>query len=155
MIYVGIDPGLKGGLASINEKGYGEYVISMPDSFELAVILTRWHEEIRIKHLFLEKAQPMPKQGVTSMFNYGHHNGVIEGILKVLGIPYSLIPPKQWQKEMFIGTKATDEPKKRALAAANRIFPKQKFLASLRCKKPHDGMIDSLLLAEYCRRKII
>lgn len=154
MIYVGIDPGLKGGIAFISDKGE-EYVIVMPSLFELASIISQWDDDFKIKHVFLEKAHPMPQQGVVSMFNYGHHCGIIEGILTAFGIPYSLITPQKWQKEMFIGTSTAQQPKDRALAAANRIFPKQKFMASLRCKKPHDGMIDSILLAEFCRRKII
>lgn len=156
MIYVGIDPGITGGIAYVSNKRE-EFVIPMPDFFELRNLLERWGDDtdLGVMYVYLEKAQSIRGNGGSAMFTYGHHNGLIEGLLRTLRIPYSLVPPKQWQKEMFVGTKSTDAPKQRALAAANRIFPKQNFLASLKCKKPHDGMIDSILIAEYCRRKII
>lgn len=160
MIYVGIDPGQKGGVSFVSKVAEFTAAESMPKTPNgLIALITAWNEDYQIQHAFIEKAQPMRKkgksQGVVSAFTYGYQSGGIEMLFKMLKIPYSLIPPKEWQKEMFVGTKATDEPKDRALEAANRIFPKQNFLASLRCKKQHDGMIDSILIAEYCRRKII
>ncbi len=155
MIYVGIDPGQKGGVAFISEKGE-EFVIPMPSMSELNTLFMTWDEEFKIKHVFLEKSQAMPKQGVVSMFNYGEHFGTIQGILIAHALPYTLVPPKEWQKEMFKGTKQSiTDAKEKALEIVRRIFPKQKFLPTFRTKKPHDGMIDSILIAEFCRRKIL
>jgi hypothetical protein len=39
-----------------------------------------------------------------------------------------------------------------ALIAAKRLFPNQKLVFGDRATKPHDGLIDALLLAEYARR---
>jgi hypothetical protein len=114
---------------------------------------------IRIKHVYIEKAHPMSQQGVCSTFTYAHHCGEIMGILIANEIPHTLIPPQEWQKVMFLGTKpnagkAKRDPKARALEAANRVFAKKNsfWLRSPRCKKPHDGMVDAALLAEACRR---
>jgi hypothetical protein len=45
-----------------------------------------------------------------------------------------------------IDTKAT------SLIAAKRLFPDEKFLATTRSKVPHNGVIDAVLIGEYCRR---
>ena len=34
------------------------------------------------------------------------------------------------------------------------LFPDVSLLATPRCKKPHDGMAEALLMAEYARRKL-
>jgi len=160
MIYLGIDPGQKGGVAYICSKTRQSYVVPMPDIFEFNFLIDSWNIQHGIVHCFLEKAQAMPKQGVTSMFSYGQHFGQLQGVLVSHSIPFTLVKPQEWQKEMFKGSAektagVKKDPKERALEIVRRMFPKEKFLATMRCKKPHDGMIDSILLAEFCRRKII
>ena len=36
-----------------------------------------------------------------------------------------------------------------ALAAANKLWPQQKWIATNKSKVPHDGMIDAALIAHY------
>lgn len=150
MVWMGIDPGKKGGICTI-DKHHNIDVIPMPDAADLAPHL----KKAKAKHVYLEKSQAMPGQGVSSMFTYGVGYGIIQGILIAYKIPFTLISPKTWQKLMFTGTDATETPKKRALQAATRIFakPASFWLPTSRSKKPHDGMIDSALLAEACRRQ--
>jgi crossover junction endodeoxyribonuclease RuvC len=160
MIYVGIDPGQNGGVAFVDEKNAESFVIPMPDIFEFNDLILGWEADFGIKHVYVEKAQAMPKQGVTSMFTYGTHFGTLLGVLTAHKVPYTLVPPKEWQREMFKGTptkraEGMNKPKERALQIARRLFPKQNFLKTLRAQKPHDGMIDSILIAEACRRGIL
>lgn len=160
-LYGGIDPGLKGGVTFLDREGENKLMLPMPDIYEFRALLSRIHKAYQIKHVFLEKAQAMPRQGVSSMFNYGNHFGQLQGILISLEIPYTLIPPQEWQKQMFKGSKEKNsagvkiDPKVRALEIVRRLFPRESFLATLKSKKPHDGMIDSTLLAECCRRRIL
>lgn len=152
MIYVGIDPGKNGGVAYVSESGEVS-MVKMPTLPLFVSLLHDWHMEFGIKHVFLEKGQAMPGQGVCSTFTNGKHCGELEGALVVMNLPYTLLPPQSWQKEMFRGT-LTGEPKKRALCAATRLFPKETFRATTKAIKAHDGMIDAVLMAEYCRRTI-
>ena len=47
----------------------------------------------------------MPKQGVTSSFNFGHSAGVIAGVLASLEIPTLMVTPQRWKKRaVLIGT---------------------------------------------------
>ena len=102
--------------------------------------------------VYLEKAQAMPKQGVSSVFTYGDHFGQLQGILISLGIPYQLVTPQAWQKTMFAGTATTLKPKKRALIAATRLYPHQDWRAHEGCRVAHDGIVDAALLATYAWR---
>jgi len=157
LIYVGIDPGEKGGIAGVADNWL--IVEPMPDTHLLADVFDDWHKKHKIAHVFLEKGQAMPWHSRSSTFKYGHHCGFIEAVLYTLRISYTLIGPQQWQKEMFKGTNARQgkkkrNPKDRALESCSRLFPREKFLATARSTKPHDGMIDALLMAECCRRRM-
>ncbi len=93
----------------------------------------------------------MPKNGAVSMFNYGVHFGQLLGVITSLGIAHTLIPPTTWTKTMHVGTTKT-EPKEKSLQAVRRLFPGQKLTFGEKAKKPHDGLIDALLIADYGRR---
>lgn len=156
--WIGIDPGKQGGIGIIyddNNKDLDVVPMDTPQSFAFFIEI----EKPTIRHVFIEHAQAMPRQGVTSMFTYGEHFGHLQGILIAYKVPYTLVPPRNWQRAMFLGTKQKTgakkrNPKDRALEAANRVFAKKSsfWFKSKRCKKPHDGMIDAALIAEFCRR---
>ena len=76
--------------------------------------------------------------------------GCIRGILESRGIRHHRIAPQQWQKKMLVGC-AKGDTKPAALAKARQLWPQETWLASSRCSKPHDGMIDAALIAEYGR----
>lgn len=158
-MWVGIDPGQKGGIAFLDKKQNLNIHVMPESAGDLDKLLKVYKNSIN--HLFLEKAQAFKGQGISSTFSYAENYGVIQGILISNSIPFTLITPKEWQKMMFLGTKAKKgtkkrDPKERALEAANRVFAKRNsfWLRNKRCTKPHDGMIDAALLAEACRRMI-
>jgi crossover junction endodeoxyribonuclease RuvC len=90
----------------------------------------------------------MPKQGVSSSFKFGMSFGKALGILETLQVPYDLVTPHKWQKEVFDSASKQDT-KAMALDRARRLFPE--LTGSLRRKKDHNRA-DALLIAEYCRR---
>ena len=117
------------------------------DAGGIVEILTKYSKD---SHVFLEKAQSMPGQGVSSMFNYGVGFGTILGILAALKIPHTLVHPKTWCKVMHAGTTA-DDAKARSLEAVRRLFPSVPIIRP-RCTKPDEGYVDAILIAEYGRR---
>lgn len=151
-MYVGIDPGKNGGICFLNPAGGIEHISPMPCEKTLSGLLSC--SQI-IAHVALEKSQCFSGQGILSTFNYGIGYGKIQGILIAHQVPFTLVPPRTWQKHMIMKTKIKQDPKKKALASANRIFKKESsfWLPSKRHRKPHDGMIDSALIAEYCRKR--
>lgn len=158
MIYIGIDPGLKGGIAFLIQCCSHAVTLSMPiegkdvDISTLRAQVSAYSSEPR--HVFLERAQAFPKQGVVSSFNYGRLSGMIEGCVRALGIPVTLVHPAVWHRSMLQGVPKDLPPKQRALVAAERLFPNVDLRANAKAKKPHDGLVDSLLIAEYGRRQL-
>jgi crossover junction endodeoxyribonuclease RuvC len=156
MIVFGIDPGLSGGLAVVAAVSGISHVKKMP-TLPSGSKSKRVLDENAIKEWFgrsvscqavIERASAMPKQGVSSVFTFGTGWGLIRGILVGLGIPYTVVNPKEWQKEMLQGVPKSDT-KAASLIVAKRLFPQ---LAEQIGK--HHGMSDALLIAEWGRRKL-
>lgn len=152
---IGIDPGQKGAVVCIDSRGVVRWAHVMPDN---PAILSHYLDYGKSKgsplHVFVEKAQAMPGQGVSSMFNYGVGFGTILGLLVAKNIPHTLVQPRQWAKAMHVGTKA-QEPKKRSLEACQRLAPSLNLLATPRSKVAHIGIVDAYLIAEYGRRLLL
>ena len=154
MIVIGIDPGLSGGIAILQPGAF-------PEAFPMPTVSEgkkRGLDLQRLRGLLLgasmyaiEKAQPMPKQGVTSCFNYGKVYGVLMAMSWMNGSVIE-VRPQEWQREFGI-TRASGG-KERAISVAMKLFPGTSLLATERCRKAHDGMADALLIAEWCRRKV-
>ena len=143
MIYIGIDPGKNGGIAIIDSDG----VIAFPFSEERLLIeldgIAQEYECI----CYLEHVHAMPKQGVSSTFNFGMNFGFIQGVLKAYEIPYELVTPQKWKKEF-----SCTSDKNTSIEVCKRLFPGVNLKATDRCKKDHDGIAEALLIAEYGRR---
>lgn len=144
-VYVGIDPGKSGALALIFSDGYADVIPFDPAHY--AVVLG----ELRGTSVkcCLEKVGAMPGQGVVSMFNFGHNLGLIEGLLRANHIAYQLVPPQTWKKEFSLTS-----DKVKSIEVCQKLFPDVSLLATERSRKPHDGMAEALLMAEYARRKL-
>lgn len=150
-IYIGIDPGLSGAVAFIDE--YGALVIhDTPTAVvkgtrreyltpQMAALLTGVEGKAA-----LEQGIPMPRQASNTTYLMGKGGGLWEGILAASGIPYDLVPPQKWKKAMGIPPKS-DKGASRALAA--RLFPAY---SSLFARVKDDGRAEAALLAEYRRR---
>lgn len=170
MIIVGIDPGQKGGVVVLNENGdvLHQFVLKKKDDkFDLEDfidniknILLKWGDLSII--FVVEDVHSLFGMSAKSNFNFGKTCGMIEAtICSLYGKVYT-VTPKTWQKEMLKGIEVIKKPnsnkndvKAMSLKAQLNLFPDFNSLASTRCKKPHDGLIDALLIAEYTRRKIM
>ena len=147
MIYVGVDPGKKGGYAVIADDALcGIEVHAWEDDGFVA--LMKEMSKYRCAAV-VEKVGAMHGQGVTSMFTFGKSAGFIEGVLAAFGIGYQLIPPKTWKAEFGLNSDKAD-----SIAVCKRLFPGVNLLPNERCRKDSDGMAEALLMAEYARRKM-
>ena len=150
MTFIGIDPGAKGALAVV-QKGdvakmlIGVYPFSLESYRTVLADLKKSGEDLLAA---VEDVHAMPKQGVTSMFNFGVGFGFIQGVLSAFGIPFELVRPQKWKKEFSISDK------NESIAVCQRLFPDMSLLPSERCRVPSDGMAEALLMAEYARRKM-
>ena len=143
MIYIGVDPGKNGGIAIIDNDGAVAFSFSEERLLIELDSIAKEYECI----CYLEHVHAMPKQGVSSTFNFGMNFGFIQGVLKAYGIPYELVTPQKWKKEF-----SCTSDKNTSIEVCKRLFPGVNLKATDRCKKDHDGIAEALLIAEYGRR---
>lgn len=154
----GIDPGLAGAVATLNDGEPGP-ILDMPtrDATKTTgrqevheLILAEWVRSVVAAHpgayvcACIERVGATPnegrKQGGASMFNFGDGAGVVRAVFGTLRIPYTRVPPAQWKRHF--GLEKTEKDAARLLAI--RRFPS---MADTLKRKKDQGRADALLLA--------
>lgn len=158
--YMGIDPGAKGVVAIvapyINTK---EFVfISELNYYQLSEEFARIREQYPNIACVMEDVHAIFGSSAKATFNFGLIKGVLIGLLCANKIPFTLINPQKWQREMWehcdvVKDGSKTNQKATSLNCATRLFPNMDFRRSQRCKKPDDNLVDALLMAEYARRR--
>jgi crossover junction endodeoxyribonuclease RuvC len=147
MLVVGIDPGLRGGVAGLDlerrilwatetpvvkEKDKLEYDIA-----RIAALLRAAKPDLVV----LERVHSMPRQGVASTFLFGMGFGILRGIIGTLDLPIRLVAPQTWKAKLQItADKETSRNRASELFADCRHFWKL---------KKHDGIAEAALLAHF------
>lgn len=149
---LGVDPGLKGGLALFDAVGGKLVVMDMPvvtitkakktkHEVSAAMLAAALREFAPlIDRAFIEKVGAMPGQGVTSMFSFGRSVGTVEGVLAALSIPTYYVTPQTWQA--FVRIKGKEESRGRAA----QLFPA---FADQFTRAKDDGRADAALIAWF------
>jgi hypothetical protein len=146
IICVGIDPGLKGGVAIFN--GDRLTVFPMPllnsniDAYQLHATLSYCG---KIHFLAIEEAASRPDQGVISMFSFGKGYGALLAIIEILKIPYIIVKPQTWKAGILPNTK---KDKAAAIAYCQTKYPNVS-ITRKHARTPSDGMADSICIARY------
>lgn len=156
MLYVGIDPGLSGGIAALADEKAGSgapypFVVmarSMPqterDVYDLLTSINSAYHASGIKDVsaraMLEFVRSSPQMGVASAFKFGMGYGGLRMALIAASIPFDEVTPAKWQRAMGCLTKGDKNVSKRR---AQELFPTVKVTHAI---------ADALLLAEYARR---
>lgn len=153
--FAGIDPGASGSMSVIDETGklIGCTRFNKGTDKEIYEFMS---EMSMLGQLFCvkERVWAMPstdsegrKMGASTSFTFGENNGFIRGLLVGCQIAYEESTPQTWQKSFGMkkdkGEGQTDY-KRRLRQKAEELFPAIKIT---------NDMADSLLIAEYCRRK--
>jgi len=150
LIYCGIDPGLSGAIAFLEEAGTIIDVVKMPvirngTKRQICVgSLLQLLEKFNPSHTAIEKVHAMPGQGVASMFTFGYCCGLLEGVLAARSLPYGHVTPQAWQKRLFEGVDAAMGKKRSAIVVAKR-WPTWRSVT--------DGEADAMCIAEWLRRE--
>lgn len=155
-VVVGIDPGVHGALAVL-ETATGHLLdkLPMPDDSHLVYkFLHALKQTFPTMIIACEKAQTIPKlQGVKGAFTCGRNFGKLETVIRLLYAPVQYIPPVTWQAELHKGADGIG-PKDRSLSVAKGLWPCEKFVFGDKKVKPHDGLIDAMLVGEFLRRRV-
>lgn len=151
-IVIGIDPGIHGAISFWDDgrllKAYAFPHIGASVDYQMISSDLETHKN-RIKQAYLEQSQMRRELGAKQTHMSGKNSGIIEGILIALKIPYFILPVQTWQKDLHQGTGVSKKPKERSLLAASRLFPGVNLKKSDRATKPHDGIVDALLIGYY------
>ncbi len=138
----GFDPG-KSGAFSFYFQAAPEMIAA--EDFPLvngeidAATLADRLRQMRPDFAIIERVGAMPKQGVSSTFNFGKSYGVLLGVVAALQIPSALVTPGTWKRAFKLGA---DKEEARALAL--RQWPAR---ASLFARKKDHGRAAAALLA--------
>ena len=152
-VRIGIDPGCSGALVALTADGTVLDSMPMPtfkngkssrvNGAALGAFLRKLTKyDIGGTHAYLEAVHAMPKQGVSSVFTFGHAAGVVEGMLQGIGIAYTLVPPQTWKKRAgLIGT-----DKDAARSRAIQLWPMWR---DLDAKGKGQALADAALIARF------
>ena len=147
IIYIGIDPGLSGGIAILNQDGSVKEVVAMPDTpRDIYEFLLSYKEDSRC--VVEDVGHGMPGQSSKATATFARHNGHLEMALLALGIPTEKVTPQKWIKVYQLKKKKEqdkNEWKNVLKAKAQSLFPQLGKKVTLKT-------CDALLIAEYARR---
>ncbi|MCC2632160.1 MAG: crossover junction endodeoxyribonuclease [Ramlibacter sp.] len=150
---IGIDPGCSGAVVVLAPDGTVADSLLMPtlktgkssrvNGAALAYFLKKHGQyDLSGTHAYLEQVHAMPKQGVTSVFTFGHAAGVVEGLLQGIGIAYTLVPPQTWKKRALLIGQDKDAARSRAI----QLWPTWR---DLDLKGKGQALADAALIARY------
>jgi len=144
-IYIGIDPGISGGLACITNTDLfatkcPSTIADMNERIEIISDIAN-QTGYRVSAV-IEAVHSIPGQGVSSTWKFAQNYGEWLGILAGNKIPYTQVSPQKWMK--WIGSVPKDKK-----ARKNHI----KHLAQQRYPdtKVTLATSDAIMIAEYCR----
>lgn len=146
-LVIGADPGTTGCVVVLFDGKYLDHM-HMPTmkvgsgNRVNAAALARWLRQYEGASAYLEAVHSMPKQGVASVFTFGHSAGVIEGLLSGLGFPLTLVTPQAWKKQAKLIGLEKDAARVRAI----QLFPG---IADLDLKAKGQALADALLIANF------
>lgn len=114
----------------------------------LSNLIKEANEKYGIYKAYLEQVHSRPSEGISSAFRFGQGYGNLEAFLVAHGVMFEYVTPQAWTKKMHKGVAGSVDAKGKSLIISNRLYPKENFVIQ-GCKKPHDGLIDAVLIARY------
>jgi Holliday junction resolvasome RuvABC endonuclease subunit len=136
MQYLGVDVGVSGGLALLDDSGAVLWAVKMPvTDHDLFALLPRTDTQAVLEHV-----HSSPQMGVTSAFTFGTGYGRCRMALAAAAIPFVELTPKTWQRHLG-GLSGGD--KQLLKTRAQQLYPTVRITLAT---------ADALLLATVARR---
>jgi hypothetical protein len=151
MPVLGIDIGVRGGVALVSDAGQLIELLEMPCLHDgpkkrrtiNAPLLASFVYQSHARCAFVESVGPRPMEGVVGAFAFGDSKGVIRGVLAGAAVPIVWIAPPQWKRVIGIAP-GKEGTKDEARAQAIRRWPDK---ADLFKHKNDDGLAEAALIA--------
>ena len=153
MRIIGIDPGLSGGIAILDDLKIFD-IYDMPimsegkknknqlNSAQLVNIIKKNLIPNGNTFLIVEQVSAMPGQGVTSMFNFGQTFGSIKGICAALNLPIFFVRPAKWKKHFDLINSSKD-------ASRTKVIEMYPSFSKQLAKKKDVNKSDAILIARF------
>lgn len=159
MLYIGIDGGLKGGIAMLDSTpGSKPFALS---PVPLQAVGKR--EELDVLKLWETVGMGLLKETTFIIEECSYHQpshaamrsqalsyGKLTSLLEIKGMRFIAVQAQKWQKDL-LGKLPAGTTKEAALGLARRLWPSETFIPE-GCRKVSDGLVDAALLCEYARR---
>ena len=153
MKVVGIDPGLSGAIAVLEEKkvlalfdmpvmSEGKKNKNQLNSAQLVNILKENIKDDEDIAVVVEQVNAMPGQGVTSMFNFGQTFGAIKGVCAALNLPIFFVRPSKWKKHFELINSSKDSSRTKVI----EMYPS---LSNQLARKKDVNKSDAILIARF------
>lgn len=169
-LYIGIDVGSKGFISMQKNGVWEHYSIEDNDLYQLSEIMLKARVDNDSIACVIEDVHPIFGSSAKATFQFGFNKGYLIGLLAANHIPYTLVQPKEWQREMWINAdmvvtykqvavkgketvRKEVNTKQTSINACKRLFPTMDLRKSERSKKIDDNKVDSILMCEFARRK--
>lgn len=169
-LYIGIDVGAKGFISMQKNGVWRHFSIEDNDLYQLSDIMLRARLDNDSIVCVIEDVHAIFGSSAKATFQFGFNKGYLIGLLTANQIPYVLVQPKEWQREMWgnsdmvvnyktVNIKGKETTRKEvntkqtSINACKRLFPNLDLRKSERSKKIDDNKVDSILMSEYARRK--
>ena len=172
-LYIGIDLGKEGEIALLDDEGKYLDRFLMPkigNEYDLKGFDDIFKAFSPLDcHVVLEDVHAIHGSSAKATWSFSGGKHILMMGLVSNGIPYTLVQPKAWQKEMWQGIPEQRKPSKKdkngklrkgamdtkamSLMASKRLYPSIDFRKTERSKIAHDGIVDAILMAGYCYRK--
>ena len=151
MFIAGIDPGKQGAIVILhtNDTVAFKYKLKYPDG---DLCHNSVHDILSLHRpglIIIEKVQGFKGASATSTFNFGYAVGQLNLAVRASNIPYKLITPQRWQKELHVGIKGSLSAKERTMAAYRQMFPHEPIPKGPRGGKIDDNVLDAFVIAVY------
>lgn len=146
MIYIGVDPGVSGGIAIVTDRGAPANGVLEVEAFPMPATERDLLDALVYKTIpkqsraVLERVAASPQMGVVSAFTFGKGYGGLRMALTAARIPFDEVTPATWQKALGCLSQGDKNITKRR---AQQLFPQLTITHAI---------ADALLIAEYCRR---
>ena len=149
MFVIGVDPGQAGGIAVV--KAYGQ-LGKIVKAFRMPVLHVRKKkmidavailqelEDVKIDIAIIEQVHAMPRQGVSSSFQFGRSYGAVEAVIQQVAERVEYVTPATWKKAMGLTT-----DKQASLDMAKLKFGRK----DIWNVKANDGIAEAALLCLY------
>ena len=143
MIVVGVDPGLSGAIAWLDNGQLiaAEDVPVMDGRIDASTLADMLASYPLPDVVVVEKVSSMPNQGVSSTFKFGQAYGAVLGVFGALKFRVVHVTPTRWKKDMFLGS-----DKEKARASAIDRWPES---SSAFARKKDHGRAEAALIAAW------